>query len=127
VVNEGEAEFLSGVRARGEESQEQAADALSALGPRTVIITMGSEGAFVASGILRTRVPSFPVTVVDTTAAGDTFCGALAVALGERSDLETALRFASAAAALSVTRLGAQPSIPTRAEIDEFLRARTAP
>jgi len=127
VVNEGEAEFLSGVSVATEGGPERAAEALAALGPRTVIITMGSEGALVTSGILQKRVPSFSVPVVDTTGAGDTFCGALAVALAERSDLETALRFAAAAAALSGTRLGAQPSIPTRLQIDEFLRARATP
>jgi ribokinase len=62
------------------------------------------------------------VQAIDTTAAGDTFCGAFAVALVERKTLKESLQFASAAAAISVTRMGAQPSAPTRVEIDEFLK-----
>jgi ribokinase len=70
----------------------------------------------------KVSVPAFKVNAVDTTAAGDTFCGAYAVANAERMMPVDALRFASAAAALSVTRMGAQPSAPTRIEIDEFLK-----
>jgi ribokinase len=67
-------------------------------------------------------MPAFEVTPVDTTAAGDVFNGALAVALAEKRSLPDALRFAQAAAAISVTRPGAQPSAPTRAEVEAFLR-----
>jgi ribokinase len=67
------------------------------------------------------HVPAFAVDVRDTTAAGDTFNAALAVALAEEQPMESALRFASAAAAISVTRLGAQASAPSRAEVDAFL------
>jgi ribokinase len=70
----------------------------------------------------RLLIPSFPVEPVDTTAAGDTFNGALAVALGENLALPDAIRFANAAAALSITRLGAQPSAPKRREIVALLR-----
>jgi ribokinase len=69
-------------------------------------------------------VPAFKVKAVDTTAAGDVYCGTLATALVEGMDTLEAVRFASAAAAISVTRLGAQPSIPTRVEIEEFLSSR---
>jgi ribokinase len=76
----------------------------------------------VAYGGPPTHVPAFRVTAVDATAAGDVFCGALAVALVEHQPLEQAVRFASAAAAICVTRLGAQPSIPSRHEIERFLQ-----
>jgi ribokinase len=92
-----------------------------ARGVETVVITLGSRGAYVASGATRELVPGFVVDAVDTTAAGDTFNGALAVALAEGQPLEQAVRFANAAGAISVTRLGAQPSAPQRGEIDEFL------
>jgi len=79
----------------------------------------------VASTKVRQLVRGFKVKAVDTTAAGDVFNGALVVALGEGRPLRDAVRFANAAAAISVTRMGAQPSAPTRAEIEKFLRQRT--
>lgn len=87
------------------------------------IITLGSAGAVVAddAGSFH-QIPPFPVIAIDTTAAGDCFCGALAAALAEGQPLLTAARFASAAAALSVTRRGAQPSLPRREEIDALLK-----
>jgi ribokinase len=88
----------------------------------TVIITLGAQGAFVASAKAHQLVPGFKVKAVDTTAAGDVFNGALAVALGEGKPMLEAVRFANAAAAISVTRLGAQPSAPTRLEIERFMK-----
>jgi ribokinase len=84
---------------------------------------MGERGAYVAGTDYRGLVPALKVKAVDTTAAGDVFNGALAVALAEGKSLLDAARFASAAAAISVTRLGAQPSAPTRVEIDRLLTA----
>jgi ribokinase len=86
-----------------------------------VVVTLGADGALrlSADGVL--HVPAFEVTVVDTTAAGDTFNAALAVALAERMPSEAGLRFASAAAALTCTRRGAQPSLPSRAEAAQLL------
>ena len=101
---------------------ERVAATLLALGPSTVILKLGSLGCFVANREGRTPVPGFEVAVVDTTAAGDTFNGALAVALAEGRDVFAAARFANAAAALSVTRPGAQSSLPDRVEVDAFLR-----
>ena len=121
VVNETEASFLSGISVSSDASAASAAERLTRLGPETVIITLGSQGAWVTSVNLEKKISAFSVPVVDTTAAGDTFCGALAVAIGEGKALEKALRFASAAAAISVTRFGAHPSIPTRQEIEGFL------
>jgi len=120
--NETEAELLTGTKVDDHDSASKAADILLARGVKTVIITLGSRGAFVAGEGIRKLVPGFRVTAVDTTAAGDTFNGALAVALVEGKALEEAVRFANAAAAISVTRMGAQSSVPARMEIEEFLR-----
>ena len=120
--NESEAELLTGIAVHDEESAERAAGALLARGVKTVVMTLGARGALVASSSSRQLVPGFSVTPVDTTAAGDVFNGALAVALGESRELLDAVRFANAAAAISVTRLGAQPSAPKREQIDAMLR-----
>lgn len=122
--NETEAELLTGIKVDSDAAASKAADKLLARGVKTVIITLGSRGAFVAGGGVRKLVPGFKVKAVDTTAAGDTFNGALAVALVEGKTLEDAVRFANAAAAISVTRLGAQTSVPTRREIDKLLKNR---
>ncbi len=119
--NETEAELLTGIKVTDEKSAGQAADKLLAKGVETVILTLGARGAFVAGAGIRQLVAGFKVKPVDTTAAGDTFNGALVVALGESLALIDAVRFANAAAAISVTRLGAQPSAPSRKEIDRFL------
>ncbi len=90
-------------------------------GPRAVILKLGDQGCFYAEADRAFYSSGFPVQARDATAAGDTFNGALAVALAEGQPIERALAFANAAAAISVTRLGAQASIPTRAEVDHFL------
>jgi ribokinase len=119
--NESEAELLTGIPVADVASAELAADGLRARGVKTVIVTLGARGAFVASGEFRGQVPGFKAKAVDTTAAGDVFNGALAVALASKKPLPAAVRFANAAAAISVTRLGAQPSAPRRAEIDKLM------
>ena len=121
--NETEAELLTGIKVATEEQAGQAADALMAKGVGTVVITLGARGAFVVTPKVRQMVPGFKVKPVDTTAAGDVFNGALAVALAEGQSLLEAVRFANAAGALSVTKLGAQPSAPKRAAIQKFLKA----
>ena len=118
-----EAEILTGVKIEGREDVKKAASVLRARGPRLVVVTLGDQGCYAAGDEFEGFVPAFKVRPVDTTAAGDVFNGALAVALAEKRPLGDALRFASAAAALSVTRPGAQPSAPARAEIEEFLAA----
>jgi ribokinase len=119
--NETEAELLTGIKVHDETSARRAADTLRARGVETVIITLGPRGAFVAAAQCRKLIPGFKMQAVDTTAAGDVFNGALAVALGEDQALEKAVRFANAAAGISVTRMGAQPSAPKRKEIDELV------
>ena len=121
VLNEVEAGFLAQMPVENQADAEKAAAKLIGQGVEKVIITLGSQGAFVLTKDEKVSVPAYKVDAVDTTAAGDTFCGAYAVANVEGKSPEEALRFASAAAAISVTRMGAQPSAPTRNEIDEFL------
>lgn len=106
----------------GEDNPERALEALLQRVPE-VVITLGGDGAIMGRrGETSIRVPAPKVTAVDTTAAGDTFCGALAVARSEGQEPESALRFATAAAALAVQRYGASGSMPTRAEIDAALQ-----
>jgi ribokinase len=97
------------------------AEALLRLGPRAVILKLGDQGCFYSDGRASCHQPAFPVEARDTTAAGDTFNAALAVALAEGKAIPTALRFANAAAAISVTRMGAQSSAPARAEVDAMV------
>ena len=120
--NETEAESLA---SQGPALSAAEADALAGtllgLGPRAVVVTRGAAGALVATAEDRTHVPAFPVEPRDTVAAGDVFNGCLAVMLAEGLDLVAATRFAAAAAAISVTREGAQTSAPRRGEIEAFL------
>jgi len=123
--NETEAELLTGVRASGKEQPTQMAGELRRIGVETVIITLGASGAFLSAKDAETYIPTVKVRPVDTTAAGDCFNGALAVALAESRELAEAVRFANLAGALAVTRPGAQPSLPTRAELTEFIEQMT--
>jgi ribokinase len=117
--NETEAELLTRIRVTDETTARQAAQSLHDLGVPNVVITLGSRGAYVstASGTETKLVTAPPVTAVDTTAAGDCFNGALAVALAEGQSLFEAVAFACKAASISVTRMGAQASLPHRQEI----------
>jgi ribokinase len=121
--NETEAELLTGLRVNNDKAVAKAAEALLARGVENVIITLGARGAFVAGQQGRGLVKGYKVKAVDSTAAGDVFNGTLAVALAEGKSLPEAARFANAAAAISVTRLGAQTSAPTRKEINRLLAA----
>lgn len=120
--NETEAEKLTGVRVENDDDAAVAAQVLHAKGIETVIITLGSRGVWLSENGKGQRVPGFKVKAVDTIAAGDTFNGALVTALLEDKPMNEAIRFAHAAAAIAVTRKGAQPSVPWRHEIDEFLQ-----
>ncbi|MBB4010460.1 ribokinase [Allorhizobium taibaishanense] len=123
--NESEAYELTGIEIDSQEAAAQAAKALLALGPKAALITLGERGAFYADGTQTFVVPAFPVVVVDTTAAGDAFNGGFAAALARGVPVREAVRQAMAVAALCVTRRGAQPSMPTAAEVDEFLNHKT--
>jgi len=107
------------------EAAPSAAESLLARGPRGVVFKMGEHGAYVATADgLRTHVPAFKVKAVDTTAAGDAFNGGFAAGLVRGMEPVAAAKFASAVAAISVTRKGAQPSMPTLQEVEDFLRAQ---
>ncbi|MCK6447362.1 MAG: ribokinase [Planctomycetes bacterium] len=122
IVNRGEAELLAGAKQVGD--VEALLHELSRRGPRTVVVTLGTAGSLVRSDGRVTRQAAFPIEACDTTAAGDAFVGAFAVAQASGAELAAALRRASAAGALACTRAGAQPSLPTRAELDAFLAVR---
>jgi len=119
--NESEAELLTGIAVTDESSAEKAAVKLKERGVDTVIITMGSAGVYILSDSFVGKQSGFRVEPVDTTAAGDVFNGALAVGLADNMKLQDAASFAQAAAALSVTKLGAQPSAPTKQQIIDFM------
>jgi ribokinase len=123
--NESEALLLLG-RPPGRVELDQApalARFLADLGPRAVLLKLGDRGCFYRDSGTELFSPAFSVQARDTTAAGDVFNAALAVALAEDRTIVEALRFANAAAAISVTRAGAQASVPSRGEVDQFLRA----
>jgi ribokinase len=119
--NETEAELLTGIKVTDEGAAAKACSKLRSRGVRTVILTLGKRGAFLSDVNGQQLVPGFKVKTVDSTAAGDIFNGALSVALAEGKTVLDAVRFANAAAALSVTRLGAQSSAPTRADVEKLL------
>ncbi|MGL5429878.1 MAG: ribokinase [Vibrio sp.] len=119
--NETEAEVLTGITVNDDASAQQAADVLHSKGIAIVIITLGAKGVWLSQNRSGQRIAGFRVKATDTTAAGDTFNGALVTGLLEEMPLESAIKFAHAAAAISVTRFGAQTSIPTRAEVEAFL------
>ncbi|MBQ0006124.1 MAG: bifunctional hydroxymethylpyrimidine kinase/phosphomethylpyrimidine kinase, partial [Alistipes sp.] len=119
--NETESELLTGVKVTDEKSALEASEVFISRGVKRVVITMGSKGAFVNDGQLSYLVPARKVKAVDTTAAGDTYNGAMCVALAEGKTLKESLEFATKASAIAVTRMGAQPSIPTREELDSTI------
>lgn len=115
--NQNESRLLTGIEVTDEPSAEKAAAKLRDRGVDTVIITLGADGAYIVSDEINERIPAPKVEAADTTAAGDTFNGALAVALAEGQSLVEAVRFANRAAAWSVTKMGAQNSAPLRSEL----------
>ncbi|WP_380182676.1 ribokinase [Kalamiella sp. sgz302252] len=120
--NETEAEILTGVAVTSDEDAARAAAVLHEKGINSVLITLGSRGVWLSEAGKGERIPGFKVQAVDTIAAGDTFNGALITALLEGKAMPQAVRFAHAAAAIAVTRSGAQPSVPWREETDSFLQ-----
>ncbi len=120
--NEIEAEQMTGVDIRDINDCREAGLRLLEKGVSSVIITLGAKGAYVVSREFEGLVEGFKVPVVDTTGAGDAFNGALAVGLAEGMELKEAVRLANAAAALKVTRLGAQEGLPLREEVEKFIK-----
>lgn len=120
--NQTEAQLLTGIEVDGPESAARAAEMLHERGVENLVITLGAAGAFVSLPGEAFTVAGFEAgPVVDTVAAGDTFCGALAIAIAEGKNWKDAVQFANAAAALSVTRHGAQASIPSRKDVEILL------
>jgi ribokinase len=123
--NKTEAEMLTGIRVTDIVSAKKAASVLSSKGVETVIITLGNEGALVLTNNVFTHVAAMPVEAIDSTAAGDVFNGALAVALSQGYNIIAATEFACIASAISVTRLGAQSSVPYIQEVDAVIKAQS--
>ncbi len=121
--NETEAEILTGIKVTDQASAGKAADALLAKGVKTVIITLGEKGLLLATKDSKEMIPNNKVKAVDSTAAGDAFTGSLAYGLAKGDSLKDAAVYANAVAAISVTRLGAQSSMPTKEEVDAFTLA----
>ena len=122
--NRSEASRLSGIEVKDMESAYRAAKAIRDMGPKYVIITLGNEGSLLDDGTMPMRVEALKVEAVDTTAAGDTYNGVLASVIAEGRSLIEAMREANVAAAISVTRMGAQPAAPTREEINEMKKRK---
>lgn len=124
--NQTEAELLTGVKVTGEASAAEASARFHQMGIADVMITLGSQGVYCSNDQQQALIPGFRVEAVDTTAAGDTFNGALLAAELAGADFHSAVRFAHGAAALSVTCFGAQSSIPGKQEVDTFLQSQAA-
>jgi ribokinase len=122
IPNEVEAEMLSGIAVKNPDDAIKSGKIILSHGVRKgVVITMGSNGVVAVTPNDQYLIPSFQVTPVDPTGAGDAFCGSFAAALLEGKTIEQALRFANAAGALAVTIAGAEPSLPERSKIKAFL------
>lgn len=120
IPNKSEAEILSGIKVSDIESAKQAADIISAKGVDIVVITLGSQGALIKEYADYHFVEALKVDALDTTAAGDTFCGAVCVGLSEGRSILDSVKLAARAAAITVTRMGAQASIPYRSELNSL-------
>ncbi len=124
IPNEPELSLLAHQPVTDLASAEKAANLLLERSAKIVIVTLGSKGALIIDKETRKHVDSFPVKVVDTTAAGDAFIGGIATSLLEDKSLEESVRFGCACGALAVTKFGAQPSLPTRQEVEQFVGAQ---
>lgn len=124
VPNETEAQILTGYKIKKDEDFPKIASRLVGLGPKNVVITLGEKGAFFKNKEQEIWTKAFKVKPVDSTAAGDAFIGALALGITEGKPIFDILKFANAAGALATTKLGAQPSLPSRREVEELLGKR---
>ena len=121
VPNESELALLTNLQVTDEKSAELAAQKILKQGVKTVIVTMGGNGALIVTDTQVSHVDAFKVDVVDTTAAGDAFIGGFASVVLRGLDLENAVRYANACGALAATKFGAQPSLPTKEEVQKFI------
>ena len=121
VPNEKEAQSLTGINWNDKQDIRKMAEKLLKMGAKNVVITLGPKGLFFKNRSEEFWMKAFKVNVVDTTAAGDAFLGALAVGLSENRPIREALEFANGAGALATTKLGAQPSLPFRKDLEAFL------
>jgi len=122
--NETETEMLTGVEVTDQSGAERAAKNLLDKGMSAVVLTLGERGALLLTQETTKAIPAYKVEVVDTTAAGDAFCGALATAIAKDEPLEQAVASANAAGAIAVTIMGAEPSMPTQQQLGQFLKER---
>lgn len=122
IPNENELSLLSNMPVADLASAESAARALLGRGAKTIIVTLGANGALIVSKEITKHIPAFKVNVVDTTAAGDAFIGGFATALLQDKSLEEAVRYGCACGALATTKFGAQPSLPTKEEVESFIK-----
>jgi ribokinase len=124
IPNETELSLLTAMEVKDTPSAERAAKSLLERGVKNVIVTLGSKGALIVTGTQVTHIDTYKVDVVDTTAAGDAFIGGFAYKLLQNKSLEDSVRYGCACGALATTKFGAQPSLPTKKEVENFMSLR---
>ena len=123
-LDETEAEILTGIEVTDDDTARKAGQKLLEFGAENAIVTMGKRGAMLVSAEGSSLISAFEVDAVDATAAGDAFTGGLAYALANGEDMRGAVKFANAVAALAVTKMGAQPSMPTKEGLEQYEKWR---